>query len=75
MAGLATDIELIDDIRQIISATLFGCTDGCGETGSCCVAKVRNRKGEKVVNPIHGLSKWKILDNMRRSLLSLPFTL
>lgn len=37
-------------------------------------AGVKNRAGERVKNPLSALSKWKIIDNMRRSLVS-PFLL
>ena len=71
-AGLATDIELIDGYPAnyiSYSLRLHRWVRGDWQLLPWLFPKVRNRKGEKVVNPIHGLSKWKILDNMRRSLL------
>ncbi|HVV69340.1 MAG TPA: glucoamylase family protein [Gammaproteobacteria bacterium] len=32
--------------------------------------KVRNEAGERIANPLSGLSKWKIFDNLRRSLVA-----
>ena len=33
-------------------------------------SRVRNANGKSVINPIKAISKWMIIDNMRRSLLS-----
>ncbi len=33
------------------------------------MGKVKNAEGRKVENPLSGLSKWKIIDNLRRSVL------
>lgn len=37
--------------------------------------KVKNEKGEKVKNPVTILGKWKIFDNLRRSVMSLALLL
>jgi hypothetical protein len=37
--------------------------------------RIINREGKKVVNPLSALDKWKILDNMRRSLIAPAFVL
>lgn len=72
-AGLATDIELVDGYPAHYigySLRLHRWVRGDWQLLPWLFSQVPNQKGEKVVNPIHGISKWKILDNMRRSLLS-----
>ncbi|HHY83008.1 MAG TPA: glycosyl transferase, partial [Clostridiales bacterium] len=72
-AGLATDIELIDGYPAHYigySLRLHRWVRGDWQLLPWLFSRVRNQKGEKVNNPINIISKWKILDNMRRSLLS-----
>jgi cyclic beta-1,2-glucan synthetase len=71
--GLASDIELIDGYPAHYigySLRLHRWVRGDWQLLPWLFSKVRNRYGHKVTNPINKVSKWKILDNMRRSLLS-----
>ncbi len=72
-AGLASDIELIDGYPAhyiSYSLRLHRWVRGDWQLLPWLFSRVRNYKGEKVINPINAVSKWKIVDNMRRSLLS-----
>ena len=71
-AGLVSDIEVIDDYPSHYSAYnrrkhrwLRGDWQIAGWLGS----HVRNEAGERERNPISIVSQWKILDNLRRSLV------
>ncbi|HLH07797.1 MAG TPA: glucoamylase family protein [Terriglobales bacterium] len=71
-AGLVTDIEVIDDYPSHYSAYnrrkhrwLRGDWQIAGWLGS----HVTNEAGERERNPISISSQWKILDNLRRSLV------
>lgn len=71
-AGLASDIELIDGYPAnyiSYSLRLHRWVRGDWQLLPWLFSRVRNFEGEKVVNPINIISKWKILDNMRRSLV------
>jgi cellobiose phosphorylase len=72
-AGLVTDIELIDGYpAHYIGYTmrLHRWTRGDWQLLPWLGSQVRNQKGELAGNPLNRLSKWKITDNLRRSLLS-----
>ena len=72
-AGLASDIELVDGYPasySSYSARQHRWTRGDWQLLPWLGREVRNREGEKVRNSLSGLCKWKILDNLRRSLLS-----
>lgn len=70
--GLVTDIELIDGYPWKYSSfvmRLHRWTRGDWQLIPWLKKYVLNRKCKKEINPISSLSKWKILDNLRRSLL------
>lgn len=72
-AGLASDIELVDGYPASYSsyaARQHRWTRGDWQLLPWLGGKVRNREGEKVRNNLSRLSKWKIIDNLRRSLLA-----
>ncbi len=74
-AGLATDIELFDDYPSTyasFSKRNHRWARGDWQIASWLFGQVNEQKG-KVRNPINLLSKWKILDNLRRSVT--PFLL
>ncbi len=71
--GLITDIELIDGYParyNAYMARLHRWVRGDWQLMPWLGGKVRNRQGEKVKNPLSIISKWKIVDNLRRSLLA-----
>ncbi|MCL2817317.1 MAG: hypothetical protein FWD39_02885, partial [Clostridiales bacterium] len=70
--GLAKDIRLFDGYPAGYLAWLLRLhrwTRGDWQLLPWLFSRVKNKKGEKKPNPLNGLSKWKIVDNMRRSLL------
>jgi len=70
--GLVTDIELIDGYPSKYSSyimRLHRWTRGDWQLLPWLFKTVRNRRGERVENPLSSLAKWKILDNLRRSLV------
>ena len=70
-AGLATDIELIDGYPSKYNSYALRAhrwVRGDWQIMPWLFNRVRNRANEKVKNPINSISKWKILDNLRRSL-------
>lgn len=72
--GLATDIELIDDFPVKYNAymmRLHRWTRGDWQLIRWLGRKVPNRGGNIVPNPLSWLSRWKIFDNLRRSLVPL----
>jgi len=76
-AGLATDIELIDGYPSKYNAYALRShrwVRGDWQILPWLFKKVRNKNNEKVNNPINNISKWKIFDNLRRSLTA-PFML
>ncbi len=71
-AGLVSDIELVDGYPagyNSYAARQHRWVRGDWQLLPWLTGTVRNGNGEKRKNSISGLSKWKILDNMRRSLL------
>ena len=75
-AGLATDIELIDDYPSHYSAYTrrkHRWVRGDWQIARWLLARVPEESGRSVPNPISEISRWKILDNLRRSLVE-PFT-
>ena len=71
--GLASDIQLIDGYPSNYNsymARLHRWVRGDWQLLPWLSNKVRNINDERVTNPINNLSKWKILDNLRRSLVS-----
>lgn len=72
-AGLVSDIELIDGYPasyMAYSMRLHRWVRGDWQLLPWLFKYVKDIDGEKVRNPLNKLSKWKILDNLRRSLLS-----
>jgi len=74
-AGLATDIELIDGYPSKYNAYALRShrwVRGDWQVMPWLFNKVRNKAHERVKNPINKISRWKIFDNLRRSLTA-PF--
>ena len=75
-AGLATDIELIDDYPSHYSAYIrrkHRWVRGDWQIVQWMFSRVPDESGRWVPNPISFISRWKIFDNLRRSLVE-PFT-
>ena len=71
-AGLATDIEIIEDYPSHYSAynrRKHRWLRGDWQITGWLLSKVPDESGRKVPNPISLISQWKILDNLRRSLV------
>ncbi|PQQ67206.1 GH36-type glycosyl hydrolase domain-containing protein [Acetivibrio saccincola] len=76
-AGLVTDLELIDGYPGKYSSyamRLHRWVRGDWQLIPWIGRYVKNQKGEKVKNPLSVVARWKILDNLRRSLVA-PFTM
>ncbi len=74
--GLATDIEVIDDYPSHYSAHTrrkHRWVRGDWQIAQWMFSRVPDESGRKVPNPITNISRWRILDNLRRSLVE-PFT-
>ena len=72
--GLVTDIELVDGYPgrySSFSMRLHRWVRGDWQLLPWLASRVRNGKGEMVNNPLTALSRWKIFDNLRRSLVNL----
>lgn len=75
-AGLATDIELIDDYPSHYSAYTrrkHRWVRGDWQITQWMFSRVPDESGKLVPSPISTVSRWKIFDNLRRSLVE-PFT-
>src|SRR5277367_969962 len=75
-AGLATDVEVIDDYPSHYSAYTrrkHRWVRGDWQIAQWMFSKVPDESGRYVPNPISTISRWKIFDNLRRSLVE-PFT-
>ena len=75
-AGLATDIELIDDYPSHYSAYIrrkHRWVRGDWQIVQWMFSRVPEESGRSVPNPISSISRWKIFDNLRRSLVD-PLT-
>jgi cyclic beta-1,2-glucan synthetase len=71
-AGLASDIELIEDYPSHYSAynrRKHRWLRGDWQIAGWLLSAVPDESGERVPNPISLISRWKILDNLRRSLV------
>lgn len=71
--GLVTDIELIDGYPSSYNAHSMRqhrWVRGDWQLLPWLFKPVRNAKGEVVKNPLSLINRWKILDNMRRSLVA-----
>ncbi|NJD02520.1 MAG: glycosyl transferase [Ruminiclostridium sp.] len=72
-AGLVTDIELVDGYPSRYSSfsmRLHRWVRGDWQLLPWLVSKVRDGKGQISINPLSTLSRWKIIDNLRRSLVN-----
>lgn len=72
-AGLVTDIELIDGYParyNSFSMRLHRWVRGDWQLIPWLSSKVRDKEGNWRNNPLSALSKWKMIDNLRRSLLN-----
>ena len=75
-AGLATDIELIDDYPSHYSAYTrrkHRWVRGDWQIAQWMFSRVPDESGRLVPSPISTVARWKIFDNLRRSLVE-PFT-
>ncbi len=71
-AGLVTDIEIIDDYPSHYSAHTrrkHRWVRGDWQIARWLLNRVPDESGHYVANPINTISRWKILDNLRRSLV------
>lgn len=76
-AGLVTDIEVIDDYPSHYSAYTrrkHRWVRGDWQIVQWLLSRVPDESGRYVRNPISTISRWKIFDNLRRSLVE-PLTL
>ncbi len=72
--GLINDLELFDDNPSNYmddAKRHHRWTRGDWQIISWLKNKVRNEKGEQVKNQVNTIGRWKIFDNLRRSVLSL----
>ena len=72
--GLINDVEVFDDSPSNYlddAKRHHRWTRGDWQIISWLGRKVRNARGETVDNKVNAIGKWKIFDNLRRSLLSL----
>jgi cyclic beta-1,2-glucan synthetase len=75
-AGLVTDIEIIDDYPSHYSAHTrrkHRWVRGDWQIAQWLFGRVPDESGRFVANPINTISRWKIFDNLRRSLVE-PIT-
>ncbi|MGH9503264.1 MAG: glucoamylase family protein [Terriglobales bacterium] len=71
-AGLASDVEIIEDYPSHYSAynrRKHRWLRGDWQITGWLLSRVPDESGRKVPNPISLVSQWKILDNLRRSLV------
>lgn len=71
-AGLVTDVEVIEDYPSRYSAynrRKHRWLRGDWQIAGWLFPRVQDETGQRVVNPISLISQWKILDNLRRSLV------
>ncbi|HUZ03881.1 MAG TPA: hypothetical protein VMU62_00870, partial [Acidobacteriaceae bacterium] len=71
-AGLLSDVEVIDDYPSHYSAQSkrkHRWVRGDWQIARWMLSRVPDENGRKVQNPISTISRWKILDNLRRSLV------
>lgn len=72
-AGLITDVEVIDDYPSRYSAysrRQHRWLRGDWQIVQWMFSRVPNESGKMEPNPISAISRWKIFDNLRRSLVS-----
>ena len=74
--GLMTDVEVIDDYPSHVSAysrRKHRWVRGDWQIIRWLLPRVPDRSGNLVHNPISDISRWKIVDNLRRSLTEFGF--
>jgi len=72
-AGLVSDISLVDGYParyNSFSMRLHRWVRGDWQLLPWLASKIRTREDKKIKNPLSLICKWKILDNLRRSLVS-----
>jgi cyclic beta-1,2-glucan glucanotransferase len=72
-AGLCTDIELVDDYPVnylVFAARLHRWVRGDWQIVRWLLMRVPDASGRLVPNTLPAIARWKILDNLRRSLLA-----
>jgi cyclic beta-1,2-glucan synthetase len=70
-AGLVSDVEVIDDYPSQVSAysrRKHRWIRGDWQIAAWLMPRVRNYFGDTVRNPLTAISRWKIFDNLRRSI-------
>jgi hypothetical protein len=70
--GLVSELELIDDYPSHFSAysrRKHRWIRGDWQILKWLFPRVPNAEGQRVANPLNALSRWKILDNLRRSVI------
>ena len=75
-AGLVSDIEVIEDYPSHYSAynrRKHRWLRGDWQIAEWLLPRVRSESGARVKNPISLISRWKIFDNLRRSLVEPSF--
>jgi hypothetical protein len=75
-AGLVTDVELVDDYPSHYNAYIrrkHRWLRGDWQVAQWMLSRVPDESGRKVANPISSISRWKIFDNLRRSLVDPAF--
>jgi len=73
-AGLLSDVEIIDDYPSHYSAysrRKHRWVRGDWQIMRWLLPRVRNASGKVVPNPLSLVSRWKILDNLRRSVIEI----
>ena len=71
--GLLTDVELIDGYPSKYNSyimRLHRWTRGDWQLLPYLSKKINNKKGDKIRNPLNLIAKYKIIDNLRRSLFA-----
>ena len=77
-AGLISDVEVIDDYPSHVSAysrRKHRWVRGDWQIIRWLLPRVPDRSRKLVANPLSGISRWKIVDNLRRSLSDFGFFL
>ena len=73
-AGLVTDVELVDDYPSFYNAysrRQHRWLRGDWQIAQWMFSRVPDESGRWAPNPISGISRWKIFDNLRRSLFDI----
>jgi cyclic beta-1,2-glucan synthetase len=71
--GLATDVELFDQFPstyRVFAGRQHRWIRGDWQIADWCTPRVPAPNGRRVANPLSAVNRWKIADNLRRSLVS-----